>query len=163
MLKLYQSAANQGLWAIVRDVECPMADSPFAHTDADLLPILHELLRLEPIFHTKEFGLTRTDFEKRMAPDYWEIGASGRRYSREFILDFLAKNPPVDAASAGWQASDHALRQLGPDTYLLTYTLLQGGRLTRRATIWQKTNEGWRIVYHQGTIASPEEQSAEHR
>lgn len=162
MLKLYQSAANQGLGAVVHDIQCPMADSPFAHTDADLLPLLHELLPLEPIFHTKEFGLTRTDFEKRMAPDYWEIGASGRLYSREFILDFLAKNPPVDAASAGWRAYDHALRQLGTDTYLLTYTLLQSERLTRRATIWRKTSECWCIVYHQGTIVSPEEQSAEH-
>jgi hypothetical protein len=36
---------------------------------------------------------------------------------------------------------------------LLTYTLLQNKqRLTRRATIWQRTAEGWKIVYHQGTI-----------
>jgi len=26
-------------------------------------------------------------------------------------------------------------------------------RLTRRATIWQKTSDGWKILYHQGTIA----------
>jgi hypothetical protein len=25
-------------------------------------------------------------------------------------------------------------------------------RLTRRATIWQRTKDGWKIVYHQGTI-----------
>lgn len=130
---------------------------PFTSTNPHLLPILHELLPLEPIFHTKAFGLTRADFEERMAQDYWEVGASGRRYSREFILDFLAKNPPVGSTSAGWQVSDHALRQLGPGTYLLTYTLRQGERLTRRGTIWQKTNEGWRILYHQGTIASSEE------
>lgn len=130
--------------------------APFAQTDPQLLLVLHQLLPLEPIFHTKDFGLTRADFEKRMAPDYWEVGASGRRYGKEFILDFLTKNPPVDAASAGWQSFDHALRQLDPDTYLLTYTLLQGERLTRRCTIWQKTNQGWRILYHQGTIASAE-------
>lgn len=130
---------------------------PFTQTDPNLLPILRELLPLEPIFHTHDFGLIRVDFEKRMSPDYWEVGASGRRYSREFILDFLARNPPVDAASAGWRSSDHALRQLGPNTYLLTYTLLQGERLTRRSTVWQKTNEGWRILYHQGTIACSEE------
>lgn len=133
-----------------------MAETWPARTDANLLPILHELLPFEPIFHTREFSLTRPDFEKRMAPDYWEVGASGRLYSREFILDFLAKSPPVDATSAGWQSSDHTLRQLGSHTYLLTYTLLQGERLTRRSTIWQKTNEGWRILYHQGTIATPE-------
>jgi hypothetical protein len=42
---------------------------------------------------------------------------------------------------------------LSEDTYLLTYTLLQDNqRLTRRATIWQKTPDGWKIVYHQGTM-----------
>jgi hypothetical protein len=36
---------------------------------------------------------------------------------------------------------------------LLTYTLLQDKqRLTRRGTIWQSTADGWKIVYHQGTI-----------
>jgi hypothetical protein len=130
---------------------------PLTQADSELRPILQELLPLEPIFHTRDFGLTRADFEKRMAPDYWEVGASGRCYSPEFILDFLAKNPPVDAASAGWRCSDHAIRQLGPNTYLLTYALRQGERLTRRSTVWQKTNEGWCILYHQGTIAIPED------
>ena len=42
---------------------------------------------------------------------------------------------------------------LSGDTYLLTYTLLQDHkRLTRRATIWRNTAEGWKAVYHQGTI-----------
>jgi hypothetical protein len=133
---------------------------PFTQTDPQLLPILHELLALEPIFHTKAFGLTQVDLETRMAPDYWEVGASGQRNSRDFILDFLAKNPPVDAFRAGWHCSDHALRQLGPDTYLLTYTLLQGTRLTRRSTIWQKTGESWHILYHQGTMAGSEDNLA---
>jgi len=39
----------------------------------------------------------------------------------------------------------------------LTYTLDQAGRLTRRATIWLRTNEGWQILYHQGTIVSANE------
>lgn len=129
----------------------------FTHTDPALLPVLEELRRREPIFHTAEFGSTRADFEKSTAPDYWEAGASGRRYSREFILDELEKHPPVDAASAGWRTYDHALRRLGPDTYLITYTLRQLERITRRATIWQRTCDGWRILYHQGTIVSAEE------
>lgn len=126
----------------------------FTHTEPDLLPMLEELRRLEPIFHTPEFGVTLADFQHRMAPNYWEIGASGRRYSRDFILHHLEKSPPVDAQTAGWIASNHALQRLGPDTYLFTYTLQQEVRLTRRATIWQNTPQGWHILYHQGTIAS---------
>lgn len=119
--------------------------------------ILTELIQLEPIFHTSAFGLTPLEFTQRMAPDYWEVGASGRRYSREFILQHLAQNPPADAAASGWACYDYGLRQLSPDTYLLTYTLLQGERLTRRATIWNRSLEGWRILYHQGTIVAADE------
>jgi hypothetical protein len=133
---------------------------PFSHTDADLLSVLEELKRREPIFHTPAFGATRAEFEQVVAPEYWETSASGRRYSREFILDGLEKHPPVDAASAGWQSYDHAVRRLGPDTYLFTYTLRQVERVTRRMTIWQSNPAGWRILYHQGTIVSAEEDDA---
>lgn len=129
----------------------------FTRIEHDLLPVFEELRRREPIFHTQEFGTTLADFEKITTPEYWEVGASGRRYSREFILRTLDENPPVDAASAGWLSYDHGLRRLGPDTYLFTYTLRQGERLTRRATVWQSGFGGWRILYHQGTIVSAEE------
>jgi hypothetical protein len=130
----------------------------FTKVEPELLPILHELRRREPIFHTREFGSTAAEFERSTAPDYWEVGASGRRYSREFILRELTVNfPYVDAAAAGWQTEDFGLRRLSPETYLLTYTLDQAGRRTRRATIWQSSEDGWRILYHQGTIIAAEE------
>ena len=81
----------------------------FFTTDPALAPILDELRPLEPIFHTPDFGLEPTDFERRTAPDYWEVGASGRRYSRDFILQTLADSPPVNAASVGWRASANSL------------------------------------------------------
>jgi hypothetical protein len=137
---------------------CCMTDNVvFNHIDSELLPVFEELRCREPIFHTAAFGSTLVDFERVMAPDYWEVGASGRRYSRGFILRTLKQSPPIDAASAGWQSSAYGLRRLGPDTYLFTYTLRQAERLTRRATIWQITGEGWRILYHQGTIVSADE------
>jgi hypothetical protein len=44
---------------------------------------------------------------------------------------------------------------LGPEFYLLTYTLRQPDRLTRRSTIWRRTEDGdWQIVFHQGTPVS---------
>jgi hypothetical protein len=34
--------------------------------------------------------------------------------------------------------------------------LLQDGkRRTRRSTIWKRTLDGWKIVFHQGTIVDP--------
>jgi hypothetical protein len=127
----------------------------FTKVAAELAPVFEELRRREPIFHTPEFGATVADFEKATAPDYWEVGASGRRYSREFIVRTLDRKDGVDAAAAGWHS--HGLRRLGPDTHLLTYTLRQGERVTRRATIWEKAGEGWRVLYHQGTVVLAEE------
>ena len=120
-------------------------------TDPGLLAILAELRPLEPSFHTSAFGLTQADRAHRIAPDYWETGASGRRYTRDFILNL---NPThfVDAKAAGWTTSEEAVQRLGPDTFLLTYTLKQEARLTRRATIWRRAPEGWQILYHQGTV-----------
>jgi hypothetical protein len=133
-------------------------NSAFTRVEPELLPILDELRRREPIFHSPVFGTTTAEFEHSTAPDYWEVGASGRRYSREFILRELTVNfPYVDANEAGWQTTEFGLRRLGPETYLLTYTLDQAGRRTRRATIWQSSEDGWRILYHQGTIISVEE------
>lgn len=36
-------------------------------------PVLAELLRREPIFHRREFGLERADFERMTAPEFWEV------------------------------------------------------------------------------------------
>ncbi len=124
-----------------------MASSFFARIPPELQSIGEELRAREPIFHRPEFPTT-------MSPDYWEVGASGRRYSAEFIVRHLTENPPVDALAAGWQCTEYGLRQFGPNEYLFTYTLHQGERVTRRATIWQRTVEGWVVLYHQGTVVT---------
>ena len=126
---------------------------PKLATEARLLPILEQLREREPIFHRPEFGTTRADFEAMTEPDFWEVGASGRRYSREYVLDVLEERyrQPLDD---DWQSSDFHCREIAADNYLLTYTLQQGPRLTRRATLWRHTAQGWKIVYHQGTLAA---------
>ena len=125
---------------------------PSFATAPELQGVLAELAGREPIFHRPEFGMTRADFERMTTEDYWETGASGRRYSRPFVLDGLEERFAVPHTDV-WETSDFQCRRLSEDTYLLTYTLLQDKqRLTRRSTIWRSTPEGWKIVYHQGTI-----------
>lgn len=105
----------------------------------------------EPIFHRPEFGTTRADFESMMAPEFWEVGASGRIYSRSFVLDTLEARhaTPVDE---DFSVTDFACREIGANLYLATYRLDQAGRLSRRATIWRYDGSAWQIVYHQGTL-----------
>jgi hypothetical protein len=84
--------------------------------------------------------------------DFWEIGASGRRYSRTEVLDTLEKRHAAPHPDV-WETKDFACRRLAPNVYLLTYTLIQDKiRRTRRSTIWQRTHDCWKIVFHQGTL-----------
>lgn len=129
----------------------------YTHVDPELLTVFDDLRNREPIFHTVRFGRSLESFHCSTAPDFWEVGASGRRYSRDFVLGMRAREELVDADAAGWKATDFGLRRLGPDCFLLTYSLDQAGRLTRRATIWEKAENAWRVVYHQGTIVSVNE------
>ncbi|WP_052436765.1 DUF4440 domain-containing protein [Georgenia sp. SUBG003] len=135
----------------------PAASEPDRRTDPELRDLLEELERREPIFHRPGLGTTREDFDRLTDPGFWETGASGRRYSREHVWSVLEQRYAADPAGRpddGWRTSDFRLRAIAPDTYLLTYTLLQGTRLTRRATIWQRHAGDWKILYHQGTVVA---------
>ena len=128
---------------------------PWLTTEPDLREVLQELRAREPIFHHPELGTTRADFERATEEGFWEVGASGRRYSRSYVVDVLEDRHQVASHLAledAWEALDFACRELGSDTYLLTYTLLQGQRKTRRASIWRRSAGDWKIVFHQGTV-----------
>lgn len=120
-------------------------------TPEHLLAVQDELIQREPIFHRPEFGTTRREFEAMTDPSFWEVGASGRRYRREYVLDVLEKrfqNPTEDV----WETKDFHCREVAQNNYLLTYTLVQGERVSRRSTLWRRTPDGWKILYHQGTL-----------
>ncbi len=111
-----------------------------------------DLRAREPLFHRPELGTARADFERMTVDSFWEIGASGRRYDRIYILDELERRYAQHYVD-DWQISDFQCTEIAPDNYLVTYTLVQNGsRVTRRSTIWRNTSDGWKVVYHQGTI-----------
>ena len=117
-----------------------------------LLPVLEELKRREAIFHHPEFGTEPSDFETMTDPAFWEVGASGRRYSREYCIDNLVQRHS-SRHDDEWETEDFHCTRIADKNYLLTYTLIQNrSRVTRRSTIWPRTEEGWKILYHQGTL-----------
>jgi hypothetical protein len=72
-------------------------------------------------------------------------------YSREYVSDELERrhaHPSEDE----WQTRDFHCIEIAADNYLLTYTLIQGARVTRRSTIRRRTARGWKIVYRQGAV-----------
>lgn len=125
---------------------------PTLTTAAHLASVAAELRAREPIFHRPEFGTSRSDFERMTVPEFWEVGASGRRYSRAFVIESLVQrhsSPHNDL----WEVKDFHCADLGGGLFLVTYTLIQQGiRVTRRMSLWRRAVDGWKIVYHQGTV-----------
>jgi hypothetical protein len=117
--------------------------------------VLGELIAREPLFHRPEFGTAREDYARMVVEDYWETGASGRRYSLEFVLDVLEQRQRAPGEDP-WETSDFRCQALGDNCYLLTYTLRQDQRITRRMTLWRRDIDGWRAIYHQGTVVQEE-------
>jgi hypothetical protein len=127
---------------------------PSLLTAPEHMAVRDELMEREPLFHRTGFGITRKDFEKMTASEFGEVGASGRRFSREFVLSGLEERyeNPIEVV---WEIGDFHCLEIAADNYLVTYTLIQGQRVTRRSTIWRHVAGDWQIVYHQGTVAAP--------
>lgn len=117
--------------------------------DADLEAARVDLEARERLLHHPVRG--REDLVDLMAEDFWEVGASGKVYDRESVMQALAERDRV-AGVEDWVLSDVACRRLAADTFALTYRLDQSGRVTRRLTLWRRDPEGWRALCHQGTI-----------
>ena len=81
------------------------------------------------------------------------MGASGRRYSRNYVLNMLEERFQQDQSGDIWETGDFYCKHLGADVYLLTYTYCSTGHAKRAdPRSGSKPTEGWKIVYHQGTI-----------
>lgn len=78
---------------------------PDLETAPESLSVMDDLMQREPLFHRPEFGTRREDFERMTAQSFWEVGASGRRFSREFVLDTLEKRykDPIEDV---WEVGD---------------------------------------------------------
>lgn len=124
-------------------------------TAQELAAAADELSRREPIFHRPEFGTARADFEHMTDAAFREVGASGRRYGRDDVLNILEARHRDGETDGPLELSGFHCEHIAGDAYLVTYDLRQGDRLTRRATIWRRdVNGAWKIFYHQGTVAT---------
>lgn len=85
-----------------------------------------------------------------IADDFLEFGSSGRICSKADVLNGL---DPIGEFSL----SDIHVTELGTGYALITYQLAlinDGNRTTSlRSSIWRLENQGWRMLFHQGTPA----------
>lgn len=85
-----------------------------------------------------------------VAEDFLEIGASGRTYDRAAALEALS------AAVGGTHVilSGFAASEVVDGVILLTYRAERNAIVSLRSSVWRREGEAWRIVFHQGTLAS---------
>jgi hypothetical protein len=116
-------------------------------------PHFEILQTLEIELHKSSLRQDITRLNALLHPDFVEFGRSGKRYSRADILKML---PAEQDRPVIW--ADHFdLRMLSPSIALLTYQsahVMTDGKLERcawRTSIWQATDDGWQMSFHQGT------------
>jgi hypothetical protein len=115
--------------------------------------VLSALLDREPIFHRRHHGTSRAALDAMMAPGFFEVGASGRVYSREYVLETCLERYKYPETLVA-EVTEPKLRHLADECWQLYYVLIEPDRVTRRSTIWRRVEGDWQIVYHQGTIVT---------
>lgn len=118
---------------------------------SDLDHILKELAAREPIFHRREFGTSRAALERMSDDNFWEIGASGKVYQRDYAIETSLARYEIGPEPHDWPCRDFTITALADELFLLSYVLEEPQRTTRRSTIWRHADEDWKIVFHQGT------------
>lgn len=120
--------------------------------------IVAELRDREPIFHNDPAGADRSYLESSITEDFFEVGASGRIYSRERMIETVVDRYERGESAVQYDVEDFGVRQIAPQVYLATYTLSQPDghetRTTRRSTIWTHATGTWQVAYHQGTVVA---------
>ncbi|MFE3317520.1 DUF4440 domain-containing protein [Nocardia sp. NPDC059195] len=85
-------------------------------------------------------------------PDFCEIGASGRRWSRSDIIAAVVEQAAMSDIPI--QAYDMHGELLADDVVFLTYTSESDGRRAYRSSLWRRVHQGWQLYFHQGTLSS---------
>lgn len=99
---------------------------------------------------------SKTALTQLLAPEFREIGSSGKLHTFSEITDALSGEMPVLSRSL----ADFQLQTLSEQIALVTYRairkLLDGREIvTLRSSIWRCDASGqWRMVFHQGTLTT---------
>jgi hypothetical protein len=83
-------------------------------------------------------------------PAFTEIGASGRWWDAESILTVMAGSVAPESPVTVSKMSGVVLAR---GVVHLTYFADNQGRRAWRSSLWRLTETGWRVYFHQGTLA----------
>ena len=119
-------------------------------SNSDLFKHLYEL---EVALHRPEVRSDRNHLDKLLHESFIEFGRSGRKYLKTDILEELLTGSAEDNIFS----RDFSLAKIGDGAALLTYKSVlvnSYGELSEhalRSSLWQHTELGWQMRFHQGT------------
>lgn len=116
--------------------------------DGDTAPAVgafDEVVQLEKALLDPAVRADRERVAELLHPEFVEVGASGRQWTRGRMLASIA---PLETP-VRFELLD--AEPLGEGTVLLRWRSSTGSRSVLRASVWQRTTSGWRLRYHQGT------------
>jgi hypothetical protein len=115
--------------------------------------LLETLRKLEVATHQPNVRADHHRLGQLLHPNFFEVGRSGAVYSRAGVLAEFSNQPQPYRV---WSQDFH-LELLTERLALLTYRsahIADDGALERhtlRASLWQSTEQGWQLRFHQGT------------
>lgn len=123
---------------------------------------LEEIRLLEQKLHLPEIRQSPAIVAELLAEGFVEFGSSGTVYDdRDELIAGLAAEKSEEAAPP-IISRDYAFRPISPDAVLVTYrSIRQAGengqeRHTLLSSIWQRFDGRWQMIFHQGTLTSPQ-------
>ena len=93
-----------------------------------------------------------------LAPEFYEIGQSGHRWSRDEVVVALVNETSTRqdstaeaAASPAAHLTEREARYIARDTVLLSYRLVFESKASRRSSLWRSRDGFIECLFHQGT------------
>ena len=115
--------------------------------------VLDHVLELERELQTPACRSDPDRLSQLLAPDFVEVGASGRRWEREDMLAML-REESADPAAGAIEVVALSARALAAGVVQVFWDSARDGRRARRTSIWCERDGGWQQVFHQGTLLS---------
>lgn len=81
-----------------------------------------------------------------LADEFIEFGSSGRIYNKESTIDALKASGNIKV-----KLMDFDMKLLSPEAVLVTYKALKDTGNSLRSSVWVFREDGWKILFHQGT------------
>jgi hypothetical protein len=110
--------------------------------------LVREILALELALARRDHAALPGGVEPLFDDPFLEIGASGRQWDRDAMLQAFNAAPKAEAV-----IDNFAAVALADDVVLVIYQVRPeaSGRASLRSSVWVRRLGGWRMRFHQGT------------